>query len=161
MTVYSAGPVLFYGKSHVTDALGANHPEVGTRMQDGDEEYIWVYNNGGEQIQPSYGAVLDHYSNVTGYSVTISSVTSTDVFIGVCKNSTITTGAYGWLLTRGFTKVEMEADNSAVTGQALNIAANGEFALASAASGGYASPVVGQALESIASAASGDAYIRV
>jgi hypothetical protein len=160
MAVYDNGPVRFVGVSHVTDALGANHPEVGTMIREGDEEYVWVYNNGGEQIGPSYGAVLDWTSNVTGYSVTISSTTSVDFLVGVCKHATITTAAYGWLMTRGWTKVEMEADNSCVTGQLLALAANGEFALKSNSTG-YPTPAVGQSLESIASGASGDAFISV
>lgn len=160
MTVYNVGPVVFAGKSSVTATPGRNDPEVGTIMRDGDEEYIWVYNNGGEQIQPTYGAVLDWTSNVTGYSVTISSATGVDFLVGVCKHATITTGAYGWLMRKGWATVEMEADNSCVTGALLALAANGEFAFKSNSTG-YPTPTVGQAFGSIASGASGLAYISV
>jgi hypothetical protein len=159
MTVYDVGPVGFIGKSHVTDALGSNHPEVGTRMRDGDEEYIWVYNNGGSTISIGKGAVL---TAVTGYSVTVSSTTNLDFLVGVCKHVDIATTQYGWLVTKGFTSVEMEADNSAAAGVLLTLGEAGEFAHKSNATAtGYQSPAFGKAMEAIASAASGQAYISV
>lgn len=157
MTHYANRPVLFAGKSMVTASLGANDPEPGYRMTDGDEDYVFVYNAGNSQIPPSYGAVI---SAVSGYSVTISSVTSVDFLVGVCKHATITTGAYGWLVTRGFVEVEMEADNSAAAGQILALAADGEFALKSNSTG-YPTPAVGKTMEAIASAGSGTAFINV
>ena len=157
MTHYANRPVLFGGKSMVTASLGANDPEPGYRMTDGDEDYVFVYNAGNSQISPSYGAVL---SGVSGYSVTVSSTTSVDLLVGVCKHATLTTGTYGWLVTRGFTQVEMEADNSAAAGQLLALAADGEFALKSNSTG-YPTPAVGKAMEAMASAASGTAFINV
>lgn len=152
--------VVFSGKSSVTASLGANDPQVGTRKAFDGDEYIWVYNGGGEQIQPSYGAVVLGGSGTSGYTVTISSVTSADFLLGVCKHATITTGAYGWLLTKGQVAVEMEADNSCVTNALLAVAANGEFAFKSNSTG-YPAPAVGKALVSIASGASGNAFISV
>jgi len=160
MAYNSAGPVVFAGVSAVTATRGANDPQVGTRATIEGETYVYVYNEGGEQIQPSYAAVLDASSATSGYSVTISSVSGVDMMIGVCKHATITTGAYGWLMEQGFVNVEMEADNSGVTGAILALAANGEFA-AKSNSTGYAGKTVGQMMESIASAASGLAYISV
>lgn len=157
MTHYANRPVLFAGKSMVTASLGTNDPEPGYRMTDGDEDYVFVYNAGSEQIQPSYGAVM---TAVSGYSVTLSSTTSVDFLIGVCKHATITTGAYGWLLTRGFVEVEMEADNSAAAGELLALAEAGEFALKSNSTG-YPTPAVGKTMEAIASAGSGTAWINV
>lgn len=156
MAFYGNGAVVMYGKSHVTATLSANHPEVGAVMRDGDEEYVWVYNAGSSAIAPSYGATV---SAVTGYSVTISSTTSVDILVGVCKNASIGVGEYGWLLRYGFCAVEMEADNSAAAGQLLALAADGEFALKSNSTG-YPTPAVGKTMEAIASAASGQAFIR-
>ncbi len=157
MTHYANRPVLFAGKSMVTATLGANDPEPGYRMTDGDEDYVFVYNAGNSQINPSYGAVM---SAVSGYSVTLSSTTSVDFLVGVVKNATLTTATYGWLVTRGFVEVEMEADNSAAAGQLLALAADGEFALKSNSTG-YPTPAVGKTMEAIASGASGTAFINV
>jgi hypothetical protein len=157
MTHYANRPVLFAGKSMVTASLGVNDPEPGYRMTDGDEDYVFVYNAGESDIAPSYGAVM---SAVSGYSVTVSSTTSVDFLVGVCKHATLTTGTYGWLVTRGFTQVEMEADNSCTAGQILALAEDGEFALKSNSTG-YPTPAVGKAMEAIASAGSGTAFISV
>lgn len=158
MTFYNADPVRFgVGISGTTTSLGANDPEVGTTTRVGDEEYVFVYNAGNSQINPTYGAVL---SAVTGYSVTVSSTTSVDFLAGVCKNSTIATGEYGWLMTKGFSVIEMEADNSCAAGQLIALAEDGEFALKSNSTG-YPTPAVGKAMEAIASGGSGSAYISV
>lgn len=157
MGYYGVDPVKFVGVSHVTDALGANHPEVGTRTVYDGEEYVWAYNDGNSQISPSYGATILANS---GVSVSISSTSSDDMFVGVCKHATITTGAYGWLLTKGFCNVEMEADTSAVTGALLVPAADGEFADKSASTG-IPAQIAGKLVESVASGASGKAYISV
>lgn len=158
MSFESAGPVVFGGgKSMVTTSLGANDPEVGTRKTFGDEEYIFVYNTGADaQINPGNGAVV---SAVTGYSVTVSSTTSADFLIGVCKNATITTGAYGWLVCKGFTSVEMGADYSAAAGSLLEVADDGTFDIVSNTTGNLGP--VGKAMEAIASGASGQAYISL
>lgn len=153
MTFYNADPVRFgVGISGTTTSLGANDPEVGTTTRVGDEEYVFVYNAGNSQISPTYGAVL---SAVTGYSVTISSVAG-DLLAGVCKNATIATGEYGWLVTKGFAVVEMNADYSAAAGNIMALAADGEFDIKSGAV-----PSLGKAMEAIASAGSGSAYISV
>jgi hypothetical protein len=155
MTVYSASPIRFAGVSQVTASLGANDPEVGACIREGDEEYIFVYNTGSNaQINPGHAAVL---SGVTGYSVTVSSV-SMDLAIGVCKHATITTGAYGWLCKKGFVAVEMGANYSCVTGQLLELGVDGVFDVQSNTTGnaGY----VAKAMESIASGASGQAYVK-
>lgn len=158
MTFYSADPVGFYGVSHVTDSLSSKHPEVGTRISVGNEDYIWVYNTGSNaQINPGHGAVC---SAVSGYSVTVSSTSSTDFLVGVCKHATITTGAYGWLVTRGFTSVEMGANYSAAAGAMLEVSADGTFDIVSNTTGNK-SPFVGKTMGAIASGASGQAYIRV
>ena len=157
MSVSSLGPIRFAGVSQVTASLGANDPEVGTVVREGDEEYIFVYNAGNSEIPPSFGATV---SAVTGYSVTVSSVTGVDFLVGVCKHATLTTGTYGWLVRKGFVVVEMEADNSCAAGQLLALAADGEFALKSASTQ-YPANAVGKSMEAITSGASGSAYISV
>jgi hypothetical protein len=156
MTVYSQSPIAFGTVSMVTATLGTNDPEVGTTRREGDEDYVFVYNTGSSTVGVSYGAVV---SGVSGYSVTVSSTTSVDLLVGVCKHAAIPTGSYGWLLTKGFCQVEMEADNSAAAGQLLALAADGEFALKSNSTG-YPTPAVGKTMEAIASGASGTAFIK-
>jgi hypothetical protein len=158
MSFQSADPVLFIGKSHVTASLGANHPEVGTTMRDGDENYIWVYNVGSSTASVSYGCVV---SAVSGYSVTVSSTTGTDFLVGVVKHVDIPTGSYGWLCTRGWTQVEMGASDSCAAGLPLALGVDGTFALKSNATTTNQTPVIGKSMEAIASAGSGSAFISV
>lgn len=154
----SAGPVAFYGgPSSVTSALNDNRdPEVGQRAFFDGREYVFVYNDGGEDINPGQGCVLQ--SGATGMSVTVSAVTSADIVVGVVRNATLTTGDYGWAVTRGITPLEMDPDYSAAVGEPVGVALNGNFALVSGATGN-AVPAVGKMLEAAASAASGSAYI--
>ena len=157
MAYDSAGPVVFAGVSAVTATRGSKDPEVGARKTVGDEEYIYVYNTGADaQISPGQGAVL---SAVTGYSVTVSSI-SADFLAGVCKHATITTGAYGWLCVKGFTSVEMGANYSATAGDPLTLSTDGTFDVVSNATGSNLR-AVGKAMEAIASGASGQAFICI
>lgn len=157
---FSDQTVVFSGKSSVTATRGANDPEVGVRKAFDGEEYVYVYNGGGEQISPSYGAYILGGSGTSGYTVTITGATGADFMVGVCKNATLTTGAYGWLLTKGKCNIEMEADNSGVTNALLAPAADGEFAYKSNSTG-YPAPAVGKLLVSAASGASAAAWISI
>ena len=141
----------------VTATLGSNDPEIGTRVQKGNEEYIFIYNAGGTDIKPGLAAKLNLG---TGYSCTVSTVTGADFAIGVVKNATISAGYYGYLMTKGFSKVIMEADNSCAAGGVLTIADNGEFALKSNSTG-YPANALGFAISAIASGGSGNAYISI
>lgn len=150
-------PHRFGSVSMVTSSLGPNDPKVGDVTRTGDEVYRFVYNVGSSTAGVSYGVVC---SAVSGYSVTVSSTTSVDFLVGVVKHAAIPTGSYGWVMTQGWTQVEMEADNSAAAGQLLALAADGEFALKSNSTG-YPTPAVGKTMEAIASGASGTAFISV
>jgi hypothetical protein len=156
MTVHSIG-ANFAGVSMVTGTLGANDPEVGTRLRYGDEDYIFVYNAGTTQISPGYAAIL---SAVTGYSVTVSSTTSVDLCVGVCKHATMTTATYGWLLTKGFGKVVDSVGNGIAAGSIVILAADGKVT-AKTVSTDFVGPVLGKCMGAIASASSGDCYISV
>lgn len=153
----SLTPIRFGSVSMVTATLGGNDPTPGDRTVYGDEKYVFVYNAGNSQISPGYGAVL---SAVTGYSVTVSSTTNADFFVGFCKHATLTTGTYGWLVTQGFCQVTTTANDSCVTGQMLTLGVDGTVALKSQSTG-YLTPVIGKAMASIASGSSGTAYISL
>ena len=158
MSFNSPYPLVFGGGvSMVTATLGANDPEVGTRVNVAGRDYVFVYNEADSQISPGYGAVPN--SAATGMSVTVTAATSADCVIGVCRNATLTTATYGWLVTRGVTPVQMGATSASVAARGLiEIGANGVFVATSLTTGNKA-PAVGVALAAIVSSASGNAYI--
>lgn len=144
--------------SMVTASLGPNDPEVGARRRIGDEEYVFVYNTGGAEIK--VGDCATFQSGSSGYSVTVSMVTGVGCICGVCKHATITTDTYGWLLTRGFTQINMAATQSVAVNGLLGNAANGKFA-AKSVSTGYPCLTLGASQSAIASNGSGTAFIAV
>ena len=159
MTVTSVGPIRFGSVSMTTLTLGANDPEVGTVVIEGDEEYIFVYNNGATAISKGQFAVA---TAVTGYSVTVSSITHSDYPIGVCKHATLLASSYGWLLRKGFGP--MQAGSAIVAGDALTPGADGNWQtrLATTAYSQVIAPTVfGKCMVSAASSGVGDAYYNI
>lgn len=162
MTYYANHPIRFAGVSMVTATPGSNDPEVGTVITEGDEEYIFVYNTGNSQISVGQGAVV---SAVTGYSVTVSSTSQVDLPVGVVKHSTLTTGTYGFLLTKGFGKYAVTANGPIVAaGDGLTLGADGYWAtklVTTAYSQSVMPSIFGKAVVATASAGVGEAYFRV
>ncbi len=159
MTVTSAGPIRFGSVSMVTATLGANDPEVGTVVREGDEEYIFVYNDGNSQISKGFGAVC---TAVTGYSVTVSSITHTDYPIGVCKHATLTTNTYGWLLRKGFGQAH--ANSALVAGDLVCLGVDGKWVprLTGTAYSQVVQPAVfGKCMVSAAAASIADVYFSI
>lgn len=155
MSFQSISPIGFGPVTAVTATRGANDPELGSERVEGANRYLYVYNDGGANIPTALGCVLQ--SGATGYSVTVSSVTSADVLVGVAVN-TLTTGTYGWVVTRGITSVKMIATSGSVAaGGLIELGANGLFAPVSNTTGN--GPVVGKALAAIVSSATGSAFI--
>ena len=158
MAFYGNEPVRFSKVSMVTATLGANDPQVGATTRDGDEEYLFVYNTGGSTINVGHGCTV---SAVTGYSVTVSSVTSVDILVGVCKHSAIATTEYGWVVTRGWSSIEMNGSSGTVAAGGLcELGTDGVFSPISNTTGNK-SPSVVKAMEAIVSSASGQAFISV
>jgi hypothetical protein len=156
MAFYGIAPLSFGPVTAVTATRGTNDPELGTRRSEGANEYLYVYNDANSTIATAKGCVLQ--SGASGYSVTVSSVTSADMLIGVAVNS-ITTGAYGWVVTRGITSVLMGATSATVAaGDMLELAANGVFVPVSNTTGNKGN-ACGKALAAIVSSATGSAYI--
>lgn len=92
--------------------------ELGSRRIHEAEEFVYCYNGGSDQAIAGEGVRI--LTGASGYSFSQSGVT--DVFnpcIGVVKHATITTGAYGWVMTKGFVSVGMV---SATTADFLPIA---------------------------------------
>jgi len=135
------------GVSMTTNSLGANDPEIGTRVTADGREYVFVYNGGGSTIAVGYGAVPN--SAATNMTVTVSAATSADAVIGICRNAAIADGYYGWLVTRGVTPVFV---TGAVSARGLlEVGANGHFVTVSNTTGNKA-PAVGLAVEAGSSA---------
>lgn len=157
--MYSDSPVRFLGVSGVTTSRGKNDPQLGDECQEGSTKYLFVYNDCNSSLAVGNGVILQ--SGASGYSVTLSSVTG-DRIIGVVKNAAIPTAAYGWVVTKGFTTVQMmAASGTASAAQTpLQIAANGLFAPASNVTGNVGGQL-GWSLAVIASSTSGAAYISV
>ena len=151
---YFNDPIFFESVSAVTATPSV---ELGRKRTDGANEYIYVYNTGDQMINPTYGAVLN--SAVSNYSVSVSSVCQSSRYLGVVKHSTIPTGQYGWLLTRGFTQVEMGATESAAAGGPLAAAINGTFLGPVTGAVGLPNSPVGVAISAVASGASTGAWI--
>ena len=155
--MYGLSPILFNSVSFTTNSLGKNDPNVGDVARDGDEHYLFIYNNGNSVIKTGDGVIV---SAVSGYSVTISSTTGVDVLVGVCKHASINTGYYGYVVTKGWSQVNMGADFSAAAGAMLILAADGKFTAKTCATG-YAGAGLVKTMEAIASGASGTAYVSV
>jgi hypothetical protein len=159
MGLFSDSPVRFGSVSMVTTSLGSNDPELGQECMEAGVKYRFVYNAGNSQILPGYGVVLQ--SAATNYSITVSAATSADWCQGVVKHATLTTGAYGWVVTQGITPVQMGATSGSVASRGLiELGADGVFVPVSNTTGNKAG-AVGQALAAIVSSASGSAFVNV
>lgn len=154
MPFYSVGPV---GFEPVTAVTATPSVEVGTQRVEGANHYIYVYNDCNSSIPTAVGAVLQ--SGVSNMSVTLSSVTSADFLVGVAVN-TMTTGQYGWLVTKGITSVMTLASSGSVAARGMiELGANGKFAPASNTTAN--GPVVGQMLAAVSSGGTAAAFISV
>jgi len=160
MSVYGS-LVQFNSPSLVTATLGKNDPEAGQRWHYAGNEYLFVYNGSGAEITVGKGAF---YTGVAGYSVNVSVTSGQELLAGVVYHSTLTTGTYGWLLTRGFGKIVTSASVSLATGLFAAVSTNGFFIEAAQNSGvtSAAQPLrAAKVMVSIDSLTVGSAYISV
>jgi hypothetical protein len=147
------------GLSFVTATLGGNAPQLGQIAYDGTSKYMFIYNAAANsEIYPGY-AVVPIPGGASPASVTVSSVSSADIPVGVGKNATIPTANYGWVVTRGYEKIQM-GNYSATTGSLLEISANGVFDIVSNTTGNYGN-ACGKCLVGINSNVSGSAFINM
>lgn len=141
-------PVL--GNSETVSAVTLT-PSVTVGQEWGDNagnKYIYAFNASNSQLSQGQFAVLA--TNVSGYSVTITNVAAVDMGVGMVRNTTFPTAAYGWLMSKGFSGIS--TDNvSFVTNQALVLGANGNFQAVTTAVGSFVTAtIVGKALAPIA-----------
>lgn len=146
------------GVSHVTATLTGNDGQLGQVCYEGALKYMFVYNAGNSEIGPGY-AVVPVPGGTSPASMTLSSVSSADTPIGIVRNATIPTANYGWVVTKGYTKIQM-GNYSATTGSLLEISANGVFDIVSNTTGNYGN-ACGKALVGINSGVSGNAFVNL
>lgn len=109
MTFNSVGPAMEEGVSNVTQTPSV---ALGTRRYNRGEEYVYCYNSGGGQASVNLG--VKFVTGASGYSIAATSLT--DVFnpaVGVVKHSTMATGDYGWVMTKGFASVRLVSASTA------------------------------------------------
>lgn len=155
MAFQGLAPVLFESVSNVT---ATNSVELGTRAVVDGRSYCYVYNGGNSEIGVGRGVIA---TGTSGYTVTVSSVTGVDAFVGVCYHATIATGYYGWVVSRGHTKIKMHANSVCTAGDLLSAGADGAFAAAALAGTSIVAPYVcGKAAIATASAGVGEAFVN-
>jgi hypothetical protein len=156
-------PVEMESVSNVTATNSVNLGE--TRVFRG-EEYLYVYNAGTGSIAVGQFAVLSANS---GYSVTVSSITSFDYPMGFAKHAAIPAGSYGWLITRGFTSVNFASNTGGALSDLLYPGAFGNVASLGKVTASLTCSIVYQPIGYLVSAAatigtatqtSGLAYVR-
>jgi hypothetical protein len=126
-----------------------------TRRLEGANEYLYVYNAGNSQIVPGYGVIASAMSLGSG---TLSAVGG-EIPLGIVKNATITTGTYGWVVTRG--PVHVYATDGLVFGGAVMIGANGVFGALTVASASVTPGIpIGTCIGTAASANTGAIQLR-
>jgi len=144
------------GAVAVSNVCATAKAALGDRKFWQGNEYVYVYNAGGEQISPGLGCC---YSAVSGYSVTVSSVTEVNECAGIVHTNTLTTDTYGYILVKGFALVEMV--NGGTIGDRLMIGTDGAQITVVGGTATVAEPRMhGIVLDTIASGASGLAKVN-
>jgi len=115
MSYSSNTPIIFGGISGVTATRGSKDPEPGTRVTYDGDEYLYVY-NGAANSQASPGMYLCPQAASSNYSMTVTGVASYEKPVGVVKHATMTTGTYGWVLTKGYAPAYVSASIAAGIG---------------------------------------------
>jgi hypothetical protein len=104
----------------ISAVTATNSVDLGSRRVDKGESYVYAYNAGGLQIDPSYGVKL--VTGCSGYSVAATALADVaNPCVGIVKHATLTTATYGWVMTKGFSNLEAPAD-STITGDYVAIA---------------------------------------
>lgn len=152
MSIYGNRQDFFESVSQTTLT---NSVDLGSRRVYNGTEYLYVYNGGGASITSGYGVCV---SGSSGYTVTVSSVTQVNHFVGVAAY-TFPTATYGWVISKGFVQVVMGTVNSAAISDPMRASTDGKFAVNSVATG-YIDIPCGFSVEAMASGASGKIFFK-
>ena len=146
-TLYD-NPLLF--QESVSAVTATNTVQLGTIRWVGGNKYRYMYcPDGTTRIGDGVGL----YSAGSGYTIT-TAITLGDPLCGVCQNTAMTSGTYGWILVDGICKVNTGANSNISSGRNMTILASGTFGdwisnhATSALSAALLYPVVGRSLGS-------------
>ena len=119
----------------VTAVTATPSVELGSRRYEAGSDWLYVYNGSTQFLDPYRGCRF--LSGTSGYTVdVVSPAVSTltcGLLVGVPVNGTITTGAYGWVMTRGIGSV-FNKTSIAIGGSPMYMGASGTFRNLGAAS---------------------------
>ena len=147
---FTAGfPILFESVSQVTATPSV---QIGARALVNGESYCYVYNAGSDTATKDHGVIL---TAVTGYSVSLQSVTGVGGFFGLVKHADIPAASYGWVMTRGFGQGLAGTTKSLATGDELTVGVSGTFGKNTGALTAWA---CGKVLNGAATAATADVF---
>lgn len=155
MAFQGLAPVLFESVSQTT---ATNSVELGTRAVVDGNAYCYVYNGGNSQVSIGEGVIT---SGLSGYTVTVSSTTMVDAFLGVCNHATIATGYYGWVMTKGYANVKTPADSSIASGDILVAGGDGRWTVNSVVTNAVAPFIQGRCVGATGSAGVGRAFVSL
>jgi hypothetical protein len=142
--------------------------DLGTRRFEGGADWLYVYNGStNEAIDQYRGCKLASLSS--GYTVDCAtadpSTITAAILAGVAVNATISTGSYGWIMTRGQASIYNKG-SAAVGGDHIFLAVSGTFRGYTATTGTGAllrAPIAGQWLADASDTSSTEAvkaYIK-
>lgn len=152
MSFQGVSPVSFESVSAVTATPSV---DLGTRRTWNNESYIYVY--AATPISQSVGAIM---SGVSGYTCFATGIISGAFCIGFAKHESLTTGTYGWLLTRGFVSsaVNGMVSTAIAATDGIMLGVDGKIANAAASVGGH---LIGKAMTATGSAGSASFFLSV
>lgn len=119
----------FVSEESVSAVTQTPSVQLGSRRIYQGEEYVYCYNAGGAAISATIG--VKFVTGASGYSIAATSVTDTfNPLVGVVKNASMAAGDYGWIMTKGFSNVQVVSATTADY-QMLALGASGKFIQAS------------------------------
>lgn len=151
MAHYDDSPIVFESLSNVTNT---NSVDLGTRIDYAGRLYVYVYNGGNSVAAPGQGVTV---TGTSGFTVTVSSVTMADMFVGCVYHTTISTAQYGWVVARGNCKIKAPANSSIAAADVLCAGNDGVWAPAPVT---ISASIQAKATIATASAGVGEGYVN-
>ena len=147
---FNAGhPIMFESVSNVTATPSV---QLGTRTIVNGEDYCYIYNAAADTATKDHGVII---TAMTGYSISLQSVTMVGGFFGLVKHADIPAASYGWVLTKGFGQGLAGTTKSLATGDPLVCGVSGTFGRNTGAATAYCNGFV---INGAATAATADVF---